>query len=174
MRRRTQDVDPRPPYSPAPSFRLPGLAPGPHQISVSAADNLASGINAARHRSSAAIAFEVSDTPPLSIRRAFLFPDPTRSGGPGGGGQFVIDAPGDSVNVLVNIYTVSGRRIRTLKTFGGLGQVQIHWDGRDAEGDRLANGVYLFRVQANVRGPDGSSSARSQAIGEGRFVIVGR
>ncbi|TMQ72358.1 MAG: hypothetical protein E6K81_07705, partial [Candidatus Eisenbacteria bacterium] len=156
------------------SFRLPGLPAGPHQISVSAADNLASGINAARHRASGTIAFEVSDTPPLSIRRAFLFPDPTRSGGPGGGGQFVIDAPGDSVNILLHIYSVSGRLIRTLKAFGRLGQVQIPWDGRDAEGDRLANGVYLFHVQANVRDPDGSSSARSRAIGDGRFVIVGR
>lgn len=155
------------------SFTLPGLAPGAHNIRVSAADNLASGINAAQHRSSAAIDFEVSAQPVLAVRRAFLFPNPARSGGPGGGGQFVIDAPGDSVNVLIHLYTVTGRLIRTLKAFGGQGQIQIPWDGLDQEGDRLANGTYLFMVQVNGREDDGTSSARSRAVGQGRVVIVG-
>jgi len=156
------------------SFTLPGLGPGPHTIRVSAADNLASGINAAQHRSSATIDFEVSAEPALAVQRAYLFPNPTRSGGPGGGGQFVIDAPGDSVNVLVHLYTVTGRLIRTLKSFGGQGQIQIPWDGLDAEGDRLANGTYLFMVQVNGRETDGSSSARSRAVAQGRVVVVGR
>jgi hypothetical protein len=156
------------------SFTLPGLAPGPHTIRVSAADNLASGINAAQHRSNATIDFEVSAEPALAVKRAYLFPNPTRSGGPGGGGQFVIDAPGDSVNVLLHLYTVTGRLIRTLKSFGGQGQIQIPWDGLDAEGDRLANGTYLFMVQVNGRETDGSSSARSRAVAQGRVVVVGR
>ncbi len=156
------------------SFRLPGLTPGPHSIKVGAADNLASGINAAQHRATASIAFEVSETPPLTVRRSFLFPNPTRSGGPGSGGQFVIDAPGDSVNVLLRLYTVTGRLIRTLKSFGGQGQIQIPWDGLDAEGDRLASGTYLYKVQVNTREEDGTSSARSRAVGEGRVVVLGR
>jgi peptidase C25-like protein/flagellar hook capping protein FlgD len=156
------------------SFRLPGLAPGSHNIRVSAADNLASGINAAQHRSSASIDFEVRVTPTLAVQRAFLFPNPTRSGGPGSGGQFVIDAPGDPINVLLHIYTVSGRTIRTLRSLGGQGQVQIPWDGLDAEGERLANGTYLFKVQVNARDADGSSSPRSRAVAEGRIVVVGR
>ena len=158
------------------TFTLPGLTPGAHTIAVSAADNLASGINAAQHRSSAIIDFEVSPLPPLRVQRAFLFPNPTRSGGPAGGGQFVIDAPGDPVNVLLHLYTVSGRLIRTLKAFGGGrdGQIQIPWDGLDAEGDRLANGTYLFMVQVNGRKADGTSNALSRAVSEGRVVIVGR
>jgi hypothetical protein len=154
------------------SFTLPNLSSGAHTISVSAADNLAGGITAAQHRSSAAIDFEVSENPSLSVARSFLFPNPTVSGGPGSGGTFVIDVPGDSVNVLLRLYTVSGRLIRTLTSFGSLGQVQIPWDGLDAEGDRLSNGVYLYRVHVNPRDPDGSSSARQKATGEGRIVIV--
>jgi hypothetical protein len=97
------------------SYPLAGLAQGPHTIQVSAADNLASGINAAQHRSTATISFVVTDNPPLEVQRAFLFPNPIRSGdGPNTGGQFVIDAPGDPVNVLLRIYTVSGKLIRTV------------------------------------------------------------
>jgi len=47
------------------------------------------------------------------------------------------------------------------------------WDGLDAEGDRLANGTYLFRVHVNPRDPDGSSSPRQKATAEGRLVVIG-
>jgi hypothetical protein len=156
------------------TYQLPGLSSGPHRIVVSAADNLAFGIAAAEHRSTAVIDFEVSDNPGLKVERALLFPNPTASRGPGAGGSFVVDAPGDSVNVLLRIYTVSGRLVRTLEALGGLGQVQIPWDGRDDEGGVLANGVYLFRVHVNPRAPNGTSSDRQKAHAEGRFVIVNR
>jgi hypothetical protein len=156
------------------SFALPNLPPGAHTIKVSAADNLASGINAAAHRASATISFVVSDNPPLEVVRAFLFPSPARSKGPGGGGQFVVDVPGDRVNVLLRVYTVSGRLVRVLKAFGGLGQVQIPWDGLDDEGQPLANGTYLFHVHVNPQESDGTSSARTKAAADGRFVIINR
>ena len=155
-------------------FQLPNLAPGPHRVKVSAADNLALGISAGQHRSSATLDFEVVNTPPLRIARAYLFPNPTSSGGIGGGGQFVVDAPGDSINVLLRIYTVSGRQVRVLTAFGGIGQVQIPWDGRDDEGQPLANGTYLFGVQVNARDADGRSSARQLARADGRFVVLNR
>ncbi len=155
-------------------FRLPNLPEGGHTIEVSAADNLAAGLGAATHRSKETIGFEVVAEPPLRITRAYLFPNPAHSGGPGSGGRFVVEAPGDSVNALLRIYTVSGRLIRTLRQMGGLGQIQIPWDGRDDEGGELANGVYLFKVHLNARDPDGVSSARQKAEIEGRLVIVNR
>jgi hypothetical protein len=155
------------------AFQLPSLAPGPHRIRVSAADNLAAGIAAADHRSSATIDFVVTDTPVLRVTRSLLFPNPVRSGGPGGGGQFVVDAPGDSVNVLLRIYTVTGRAIRTLEFRGGRAQVQIPWNGLDDEGSPLALGTYFFKVQVYGRDPGGGSSDRQRAEAEGRFVVVG-
>jgi hypothetical protein len=155
------------------TFTLPTLTPGPHTIKVSAADNLASGINASQHRSSATIAFEITDNPPLTVTRAFLFPNPAVSGGLHSGGRFVVDAPGDPVNVLLRIYTISGRLIRTLRAMGGQGQIQIAWDGLDDEGYPLAIGTYLFHVHANPRDSQGESSARLKAVADGRFVIVG-
>ncbi|MFN8587952.1 MAG: C25 family cysteine peptidase [Candidatus Eisenbacteria bacterium] len=156
------------------TFTLPGLATGHHKIKVSAADNLATGITASQHRSSAEIEFDVVETPRLSITRAYLFPNPIASGGAASGGTFVVDAPGDSVNTLVKIYTVSGRLVRTLTHRGALGQVQLLWDGLDAEGDPLANGTYLFKVYANGREADGTSSPSQKASTEGRFVVLNR
>lgn len=155
-------------------FQLPDLSLGAHTVSVSAADNLASGLSAGAHRSQASLDFTVVDQPNLRIAHAYLFPNPTESAWGRGGGQFVVDAPGDSVNVLLRVYTASGRLIRTLTVFGGQGQVQVPWDGLDEEAQPLANGVYFFRVHVNPRDPDGTSSPRQKADADGRFVIVNR
>ncbi len=155
------------------TFQLPNLDPGSHSIRVSAADNLAAGLDAAAHRASAVLSFDVQTQPRLRIARAYLFPNPIRSGGAGSGGQFVVDVPGDSVNVLIRIYTVSGRQVKALRAYGGLGQVQLPWDGRDSEGAELANGVYLFKVHVNPRDELGESDASRKATAEGRVVVVG-
>ncbi len=154
------------------SFQLPGLAPGPHQVRVSAADNLATGIDAVRHRSQTTLEFQVVDTPPLRIARTFLFPNPVYSGGRGAGGVFVVDAPGDSINTLIRVYTVAGKLVRVLRQFGGIGQVQVAWDGLDDESERLAQGTYLYKVYVSAREADGKSSARQKATAEGRFVVL--
>lgn len=156
------------------TYQLPNLAPGRHKVRVSAADNLATGFTAAQHRSSATLEFDVVQEADLRVERAYLFPDPVRSSGPGAGGTFVVDAPGDSVNTLLRVYTISGRLVRQFRAFGGIGQVQIPWDGRDADGDPLANGTYLFKVFVYGREPDGGSSAGERAVAQGRFVILNR
>lgn len=156
------------------TYQLPNLSTGRHRIRVSAADNLATGFTAAQHRSSATLEFDVVESADLKIERAYLFPNPIRSGGAGSGGTFVIDAPGDSVNTLLRVYTLSGALIRTFRVFGGLGQVQVPWDGRDADGDPLANGTYLFKVFVYSREADGGSSADERAVTQGRFVVLNR
>jgi len=153
------------------TWQLPNLAAGAHSIRVSAADNLAAGLTASSHRSSATVAIEVAESPPVRIVNAYLFPNPTSSAS---GGQFVVDALGDSVNSLLRIYTVTGRLVRTLESFARQGQIQIAWDGLDGEGHVLANGPYLFRVQLNLRDDRGKSSALQKAAAQGRFVILNR
>jgi hypothetical protein len=154
------------------SFQLPGLSPGSHTVQVTAADNLATGINAGLHRSRTTLEFQVVDTPPLRVARTFLFPNPVQSGGPRGGGVFVVDAPGDSINTQIRVYTVAGKLVRVLRQFGGIGQVQVTWDGRDDQGEALAQGTYLYKVYVNSREADGQSSARQKATAEGRIIVL--
>ena len=72
----------------------------------------------------------------------------------------------------VRIYTVAGRLIRLLTAAGAEGQLQLPWDGFDAEGQELANGVYLYKVVVRSGGA-GSSADQEQLSGAvGRFVIV--
>jgi flagellar hook assembly protein FlgD len=125
-----------------------------------------------QHRSSATIEFQVVTAPPLRVVRTFAFPNPIRSGGRGSGGVIVVDAPGDSVNVLIRVYSIAGRLVRVLRQMGGIGQVQVTWDGLDAEGDPLAQGTYLYKVYVGIREADGRTSPRQNATAEGRFVVL--
>jgi hypothetical protein len=57
-------------------------------------------------------------------------------------------------SATVKIYTVAGRLVRTLdQPFPSVDLNQIPWDGRDEDGDHVANGTYLYRLE--LVGPDG-------------------
>ncbi len=53
---------------------------------------------------------------------------------------------------IVKVYTVSGRRIRTLEERHAVNFVVIHWDGRDEDGKEVANGVYYYKVRLKSEG----------------------
>ncbi len=50
----------------------------------------------------------------------------------------------DRADIRLEIFTVSGRRIRRLEESREGGEIWIEWDGRDAHGGEIANGVYLY------------------------------
>ncbi len=53
------------------------------------------------------------------------------------------DAP-----ATLTVYDVAGRAVRTLVDgFVPAGDHQVSWDGRDASGNRVASGVYLYRLR---------------------------
>ncbi|MBN1825268.1 MAG: hypothetical protein JW958_03305 [Candidatus Eisenbacteria bacterium] len=82
------------------------------------------------------------------------------------GFYYQLSQPADRVRI--EIFTVSGKRIRTLENLSrerGYNENPDVWDGRDADGDRLARGVYPFRINA-FRGGE-----KAEAIGT---IVVGR
>jgi hypothetical protein len=129
-------------------FRLPNLEEGPHTILVSAADNYAQGVLARRNRSTASIDFEVEAAGAFTLGRAYNFPNPFT---PDRGTTFVITGLNEEARVLIKIHTVSGGLVRTLEADAAPGQTQVHWDGADARGDRVANGAYTYQVEAEGR-----------------------
>ena len=76
--------------------------------------------------------------------------------------SFVFTLTGDQVpdELLIQIMTISGKVVREISE-SEIGPIQIgrnitefSWDGRDRFGDLLANGVYLYRVKAQIDGKD--------------------
>ncbi|MBN1996017.1 hypothetical protein JW935_00610 [candidate division KSB1 bacterium] len=69
---------------------------------------------------------------------------------------FEISQPAD---VQVKIYTVAGRLIQMIDAgWCAAGFNSFYWDGRDAEGDEIANGVYIYKVFAT------SNSQKTEAL----------
>ncbi len=83
--------------------------------------------------------------------------------------SFFLTADVDRVDLA--IYTVNGRKVREFRNLIGRagynpapGDPAIAWDGRDEDGDDMANGVYLYRVRAV------SAGRTAEAIG--KLVIL--
>ena len=49
-------------------------------------------------------------------------------------------------NISIRIYTSSGRLIKRLNSVLQPGLNTIEWDGRDDDGDFVANGTYLYKL----------------------------
>ncbi len=114
----------------------PRLDDGRYTLSVSGTDRLGNG------PAEKSIAFQVSSD--LAIERVLNVPNPTAEATEF---TYILSRPAE---VVIRIFTVSGRLIRILDGAPGrAGYNQVRWDGRDADGHLLANGVYLYTVTAD-------------------------
>lgn len=53
----------------------------------------------------------------------------------------------DLFDVKIKVYTVAGRLVKEIESYSIIDRfVKIDWDGRDEDGDELANGTYLYKV----------------------------
>ncbi|RMD94952.1 MAG: T9SS C-terminal target domain-containing protein, partial [Calditrichaeota bacterium] len=91
------------------------------------------------HISSQTINVQVSET--LQIFEVMNYPNPFRQQT-----HFTFNLSRDATLGTIKIYTLSGRLIQTLEFSPHAGFNSIPWDGLDARGDLLANGVYLYKV----------------------------
>ncbi|MFH1681340.1 MAG: C25 family cysteine peptidase, partial [Candidatus Eisenbacteria bacterium] len=94
----------------------------------------------------------------LRIVDPLVHPNPAMEGA---GFYYQLSLPADEVKV--EIFTITGRRIRVLPSLSGRAGYNENpgaWDGRNQDGDRVARGVYPFRVVASRAGE------RAEAIGK--------
>jgi hypothetical protein len=72
---------------------------------------------------------------------------------------------GQELDISVQIFTVAGNLVKTfnINEYAQSGHFQnIDWDGRDQYGDKLARGVYLYKIA--VKSEDGSSTSDFQKL----------
>ncbi len=62
--------------------------------------------------------------------------------------QFYYELSSDASEVSIDIFTLSGRKIHTLRNLPGREGENLTslWNGRDNLGDKLANGVYIYKL----------------------------
>lgn len=141
------------------TYPLAQLTPGRHTLAVKAWDN-------SNNSTTAEVEFTVVAETGLSLNNLLNYPNPMSNRT-----QFTFEVSQEA-EVSIQLYTVSGRLVRKFPAMQAVVGFNLYpelWDGTDAEGDLVANGVYLFRVQA--RNLKGGKSAESDAIGK---VIVAR
>ena len=97
---------------------------------------------------------------PIEIRSLYSYPNPARDRT-----TLTYELSRDADEVFISIYATSGRRIRRLENAPGKkGYSEIMWDGKDEEGEPLANGTYIYKINAILNGHE------TQAVG--RIAIL--
>jgi hypothetical protein len=97
----------------------------------------------------------VSDDP--GLEGVLSYPNPFRSEGT----SFVYSNTAEILDGTIDVFTVSGKRVRRVEIPPGArlpGQNRVYWDGRDGAGESIANGTYLYVIRVNQRG--GSATVR--------------
>jgi hypothetical protein len=122
------------------NYKLGPLSYGTHRLKMRAWDTY-------NNSSTGQTTFDVVTSIGLQLSSIYNFPNPFRS-------NTVFTFQQNQLSPIeaeVKIYTVAGRLIQTLKKTNVMTSfVQIPWDGRDREGDAVANGVYLYKISAKT------------------------
>lgn len=106
--------------------------------------------------------FVVEDKAELALYYVLNYPNPftTKT-------QFSFEhnRPGDLLDVRIEIYTVSGKIIKTLQTSQLSNSRRVHdivWDGLDDYGDKIGKGVYIYKV--SVKDSSGEKAYKYQKL----------
>ncbi|MEN8225005.1 MAG: type IX secretion system sortase PorU [Bacteroidota bacterium] len=106
--------------------------------------------------------FVVAESAELAIDHVLNYPNPFTTST-----AFYFDhnQPSAMLEVQVQIFTVSGRLIKTIDEFvmtDGYHSEPIFWNGQDDFGDRIGRGVYIYKVR--VRSQDGHYAEKLEKL----------
>ena len=136
-------------------FQLPTLSSGPHSLKIKAWDVV-------NNSSEYILEFTVAENEELVLNHVLNYPNPftTKT-------QFWFEhnRPGQNLQVKVQIFTVAGKVVKTIKqTINDAGNrsCEVEWDGRDDYGEKIGRGVYLYRL--TVITPEGKKKERIEKL----------
>lgn len=120
-------------------FPLSNISPGRHSLRVRAWDTY-------NNSGQGYTEFIVEERAELALAHVLNYPNPFTTNTEF---SFNHNKPGQTLDVRIDIYTVSGRVIKTIRqqvTPEGFRVGGIYWDGKDEYGDNIGRGVYVYRV----------------------------
>ena len=126
-------------------FQLPELEAGFHSLTIKAWDVL-------NNSNSASLEFMVAKDEELQLSHVLNYPNPFTSSTIFG---FEHNKPGQSLQVSIQIMTITGRTVKTLSriiTTDGNRSSEIQWDGKDDYGNKLGRGIYLYKLRVIGQG----------------------
>lgn len=120
-------------------FPLQDLPEGMHELTISAWDVY-------NNLNEKTISFEVIDNQQLVVRNLYNYPNPMNRFT-----RFVFEhnQSGQALSIFIRIFTLSGRPVTKIEReiIPSDSYAVIEWDGRDIDGNRLANGTYLYHTK---------------------------
>lgn len=125
------------------SYLLSNLSDGKHTLTLRACDVL-------NNMNQANIAFTVVNDEKLHLEHVLNYPNPftTQTSF-----YFEHNKPGIVKNISIQIFTVSGKLIKTIEFVESSNSLRvgpIPWNGKDDFGDVLAKGVYLYKLRVKT------------------------
>jgi hypothetical protein len=136
-------------------FQLPQLSAGQHSLKIKAWDLL-------NNSSEYTLDFTIINDAELKITHVLNYPNPftTRTFF-----WFEHNHPATDLTVKIEIFTVSGKLIKTIsQTINTTGNRsnEIEWDGRDDFGQKIGRGVYVYRLR--VKTTDGKTANKWERL----------
>lgn len=136
-------------------FPLNNLSEGPHRLVIKAWD-------ISNNSSEAVLDFIVVSTKEGQLTHVYNYPNPftTKTNF-----MFEHNMPNQNLYVSINIYSVSGKTVKSIRTMintEGTRCDNIEWDGLDEYGDQLGKGVYLYKL--SVKSQNGFSDSQYQKL----------
>ncbi len=106
--------------------------------------------------------FVVAKSAKLALNHVFNYPNPFTTNT-----QFMFEhnQPGTRLDIQIQIFTVSGKLVKTIETFSnkdGFRIDGINWDGKDEYGDKIGRGVYIYRVK--VKSQEGAIAEKFEKL----------
>ncbi len=136
-------------------FPVNNLSEGMHSMMIKAWDVF-------NNSSEVKLDFVVVGSGEGNLDRVYNYPNPfsTRT-------QFMFEhnMPNENIYVTINIYSITGKVVKSIRTMvntPGTRVNDIEWDGKDELGDKLGNGVYIYKL--SVKSASGFSDSKLQKI----------
>ena len=143
-------------------FALPELSPQRHSFKIKAWDNA---------NNPAMVEFEATPAPDsrLAVSGVMNWPNPMEENT-----EFFFELSETAEWVELQIFTLAGRMIKSFRADNmPVGRNRrFSWDGRDMDGDRVAQGVYIYKITAKGRLGAGMQSTDTMAEAFGKLIVL--